>query len=94
MLAESQDEEDDALHETEEYKQVLQEEFHYDGVHHSLMIIHPAIRWEQDKPRSTTPELQLSEACALVHSLPQWKVADTKIIKVKSHGGFIFKRTA
>lgn len=36
-----------------------------------------AIRWEQDKPRSTTPELQLSEACALVHSLPQWKVADT-----------------
>lgn len=31
----------DALHETDEYKQVLQEEFHYDGVHHSLMIIHP-----------------------------------------------------
>lgn len=91
-LAESQDEEADALHETDEYKQVLQEEFHYDGVHHSLMIIHPAIRWEKDKPRSTTPELQLSEACALVHSLPQWRVADTKIIKVKSHGGFIFMK--
>lgn len=91
-LMEDEQHEDDALHETEEYKQVVQEEFHYDGVHHSLMIIHPAIRWEQGRPSPTTPELQLNEACALVHSLPQWKVAATKIIKVKSHGGFIFMK--
>lgn len=42
-----------------------------------IYLPYSAIRWEKDKPRSTTPELQLSEACALVHSLPQWRVADT-----------------
>ncbi|XP_055996421.1 putative GTP-binding protein 6 isoform X2 [Ostrea edulis] len=56
------------------------------------MIVHPAIRWGPEKPRSTTPELQLSEACALVHSLPHWRVADTKIQKVKNRGGFIFTK--
>ncbi|XP_062592063.1 putative GTP-binding protein 6 [Saccostrea cucullata] len=85
-------ESDDVLQEDEEYEECLQEHFHFDGVHHSLMVIHPAIRWGREKPRSTTPELQLSEACALVHSLPKWRVADTKIIKVKSHRGFIFMK--
>ncbi|XP_022346127.2 putative GTP-binding protein 6 [Crassostrea virginica] len=82
----------DVLCESDEYKQVLQEEFHYDGSHHSLLVIHPAIRWGPEKPLLTTPELQLSEACALVHSLPKWRVADTKIIKVKSHQNFIFMK--
>ena len=31
----------DVLCESDEYKQVLQEEFHYDGSHHSLLVIHP-----------------------------------------------------
>lgn len=42
-----------------------------------------AIRWGPEKPLLTTPELQLSEACALVHSLPKWRVADT--VRLFSH---------
>lgn len=42
-----------------------------------------AIRWGPEKPLLTTPELELSEACALVHSLPNWRVADT--VRLSSH---------
>ena len=33
-----------------------------------------AVKWGPRKATKTTPELQLAETCALVSTLPRWKV--------------------
>ncbi|XP_075446713.1 putative GTP-binding protein 6 isoform X1 [Ascaphus truei] len=49
-----------------------------------IFIVHPDVKWGAKKQYLTTAELQLAEAVALVHSLPDWTVVDTLIMSTKS----------
>ncbi|KAK7477175.1 hypothetical protein BaRGS_00031560, partial [Batillaria attramentaria] len=44
------------------------------------------IKWGPRKPSYTTPELKLAETCALVSTLPRWKVVHQQIVPVKQPG--------
>lgn len=51
-----------------------------------IFIIQPYIKWGRGKKINTTPELQMSEAEALINTLPRWVVADKKCIPLLSLG--------
>lgn len=53
---------------------------------HHVLVIQPAIKWGPRKRTNTTPELQLAETCALVSTLPRWKVAHQQVVPVKQLG--------
>ena len=48
---------------------------------HWINAIISDVKWGPKKASLTTADLQLSEACALVETLPKWTVVD----KVRSH---------
>ncbi|KAL8624048.1 hypothetical protein ACOMHN_019471 [Nucella lapillus] len=50
---------------------------------HHVMVIQPAVKWGPRKKSLTTPELQLAETCALVTTLPRWKVVQQRVVPVK-----------
>ncbi|XP_070200265.1 putative GTP-binding protein 6 isoform X2 [Littorina saxatilis] len=50
---------------------------------HQVLVIQPAIKSGPKRASKTTPELQLVETCALVSTLPRWKVVRQKIVPVK-----------
>ncbi|OAD59450.1 Putative GTP-binding protein 6 [Eufriesea mexicana] len=49
-----------------------------------VFIIQPYIKWGVQKKRSTTPELQLAEAVALIDTLPYWSIVGKKIVPLLS----------
>ncbi|KAK3583272.1 hypothetical protein CHS0354_011158 [Potamilus streckersoni] len=74
------EEEDLFAHEIEQY---LREYSAIPGIGHKVFVIQPAIRWGPQKKYDTTPALQLAEACALVDSVPGWKVAKKDIVNAR-----------
>ncbi|XP_076450170.1 putative GTP-binding protein 6 [Babylonia areolata] len=50
---------------------------------HHVMVIQPAVKWGPRKKSKTTPELQLAETCALVSTLPKWKVVRQRVVTAK-----------
>lgn len=75
--------EDDVL-DNKETDNFLRQYHRIPNTGHRLFVIHPAIRYGPDKPKLTTPELEMDEACALVNTLQNWKVVEKRIIKVDS----------
>ncbi|XP_046405993.1 putative GTP-binding protein 6 [Ischnura elegans] len=57
-----------------EYDAIAKRFFSVPGGGHRLIVIQPYVKWGQKKKNRTTPDLQLAEAVALVHSLQSWKV--------------------
>ena len=48
---------------------------------HHVMVVHPKIRWgRHSAAASTTPELQLEEAVALVKTIPKFTVSKLVIV--------------
>lgn len=45
---------------------------------HRAFVLQPYIKWGKDKKRNTSPELQMSEAVALVNTLSNWCVVGAK----------------
>ncbi|KAH9499959.1 putative GTP-binding protein 6 [Bulinus truncatus] len=65
----------------EEYNQYLQEICAIPGMGHRVLVIQPDIKGGSKKYVLTTKELKLDETCALVHTLPNWKVIAKKIVR-------------
>ncbi|XP_053313488.1 putative GTP-binding protein 6 [Spea bombifrons] len=53
------------------------------GTQH-VFIVHPDVKWGPKKHYATTADLQVAEAVALVHSLPNWTLVDKLIMSTKS----------
>ncbi|XP_043485336.1 putative GTP-binding protein 6 [Leptopilina heterotoma] len=51
-----------------------------------IFIIQPYIKWGRRKRLNTTPQLQMSEAEALISTLPRWVVVDKKCVPLLSLG--------
>ncbi|XP_056411822.1 putative GTP-binding protein 6 [Hyla sarda] len=49
-----------------------------------IFIVHPDIKWGAKKQHSTTADLQVAEAEALVQSIPNWTVVDKLIMSTKT----------
>lgn len=49
-----------------------------------VFIIQPYVKWGPNKKTITTPELQMSEAVALIDTLPRWVVVDKKAVPLLS----------
>lgn len=49
-----------------------------------IFVIQPYIKWGVNKKRNTTPQLQLSEAKALVSNLTSWNVVGEKLVPLLS----------
>ncbi|XP_021377813.1 putative GTP-binding protein 6 [Mizuhopecten yessoensis] len=49
-----------------------------------VLVIQPDMKGG-DKSSLTTPVLQLAEACALVETLPRWKVVQKMVVPVQNH---------
>ncbi|XP_073397540.1 putative GTP-binding protein 6 [Dendrobates tinctorius] len=49
-----------------------------------ILIVHPDVKWGAKKQRSTTADLQVAEAVALVQSIPNWIVVDQIIMSTKT----------
>lgn len=62
--------------EKEEYDDMVQRLLHLPEMGHQVLVVQPCVKWGSAKKHSTTPELQLAEAVALVGTLPKWKVVD------------------
>ncbi|XP_063315488.1 putative GTP-binding protein 6 [Pelobates fuscus] len=52
-----------------------------------VFIVHPDVKWGPKKQYTTTADLQMAEAAALVHSLPNWTLVDKLILSTKSPDG-------
>ncbi|TKR61334.1 hypothetical protein L596_028454 [Steinernema carpocapsae] len=69
---------------SEQYQELIKEtgtSLTPENAHHSLLVIHPKIRWgENSAPKTTTPELQLAEAITLVKTLPGFTVANSVVV--------------
>lgn len=82
---EDEDEDVDLL--DENYEQFVPRNLRLTNSPHNLLVIQPKVKYGHEKTklmRRTTPELQLEEACTLVHSLEGWKVAHSVIIGTTS----------
>ncbi|XP_076751111.1 putative GTP-binding protein 6 [Xylocopa sonorina] len=70
--------------ETEEeksiYTELLQEYVGTTIVGNRVFVIQPYVKWGVNKKRNTTPQLQLSEAIALINTLPNWTVVGEKVV--------------
>lgn len=51
-----------------------------------IFIIQPYVKWGRRKRLNTTPQLQMSEAEALISTLPRWVVVDKKCVPLLSLG--------
>ncbi|KAI0237528.1 putative GTP-binding protein 6 [Lamellibrachia satsuma] len=51
---------------------------------HRVFVLQPDVKWGPKKASLTTADLQLSEACALVETLPKWTVVDKAIYTLKN----------
>ncbi|XP_066435717.1 putative GTP-binding protein 6 isoform X2 [Eleutherodactylus coqui] len=49
-----------------------------------IFIVHPDVKWGAKKQRSTTADLQMAEAVALVQSVPNWTVVEKLIMSTKT----------
>ena len=49
-----------------------------------IFVIQPYIKWGVNKKRNTTPQLQLSEAKALVSNLTSWNIVGEKLVPLLS----------
>lgn len=66
--------------EEKEQKEYTQVSNHYLGTAvegHRTFVLQPYIKWGRDKKRNTSPELQMTEAVALVNTLSNWCVVGT-----------------
>lgn len=45
---------------------------------HRAFVLQPYVKWGRDKKRNTSPELQMTEAIALINTLSNWCVVGTK----------------
>ncbi|CAL7945883.1 unnamed protein product [Xylocopa violacea] len=86
-----QHESDETLEEYEEtkeekdiYRGLLQEYIGTSIIGHRVFVIQPYVKWGVKKKRNTTPQLQLSEAVALINTLPNWTVVGEKIVPLLS----------
>ncbi|XP_033753551.1 putative GTP-binding protein 6 [Pecten maximus] len=80
QLKETQDDME-VLEMEHEYKQMLREYYSIPGMGQRILVIQPDIKG-RDQPSLTTPDLQLAEACALVETLPDWKVVQKMVVPV------------
>ncbi|XP_071455198.1 putative GTP-binding protein 6 [Hetaerina americana] len=69
--------------ELQEYEQIAKRYFTTPGAGHQVIVLQPYVKWGPKKKAKTTPDLQLAEAVALVHSLENWKVVFS--LKVPLH---------
>lgn len=49
---------------------------------HAALVLQPYVKWGPMKKRNTTPALQLSEAEALIQTLPRWSVVESMTISL------------
>jgi len=63
--------------ERDEYDEMVKRVLHLPEMGHQVLVVQPYIKWGSGKKHNTTPELQLTEAVALIGTLPKWKVVDT-----------------
>lgn len=72
------DEHDDELEDSgeDEYDDMVKRVLHLPEMGHQVLVVQPYIKWGPGKKHSTTPELQLAEAVALIGTLHKWKVVD------------------
>jgi hypothetical protein len=63
--------------ERHEYDDIVKRVLHLPEMGHQVLVVQPYVKWGSGKKHSTTPELQLAEAVALIGTLPKWKVVDT-----------------
>ena len=85
--AQEEEEEEDADLDDEEYEQFVPRNLRLSGSPHNLLVIQPKVKYGPANKKlyeRTTPELQLEEACTLVHSLDGWKVVESLIIGTSS----------
>ncbi|XP_054005484.1 putative GTP-binding protein 6 [Hylaeus anthracinus] len=66
------------------YKNMSQEYLGIASGGHKVFIIQPYIKWGRDKKTNTTPTLQLEEAVALIKTLPNWSIAETRLVPLLS----------
>ncbi|XP_025087667.1 putative GTP-binding protein 6 [Pomacea canaliculata] len=78
---ETEDKQDDLDVNNNEY-QFLREICAIPNAGHHVMVIQPVVKGPKDKRAS--PELKLSETCALVSTLPTWRVIKQKVVPAKS----------
>lgn len=64
-----------------EYGKYLKEICAIPGMGHRVLVIQPDIKSGSRRYLMTTKELKLAETCALVQTLPKWKVVDAKIVR-------------
>uniref|UniRef100_A0A915J1R8 Hflx-type G domain-containing protein n=1 Tax=Romanomermis culicivorax TaxID=13658 RepID=A0A915J1R8_ROMCU len=50
---------------------------------HSVLVLQPKVVWGSKKPSDTSAELMLEESCALVRTLPDWRVSACELVSVK-----------
>ncbi|KAE8625689.1 hypothetical protein XENTR_v10006364 [Xenopus tropicalis] len=51
---------------------------------HRVFLVHPDVKWGAKKQHLSSADLQVAEAVALIHSLPNWSVVNTLIMSTKS----------
>ncbi|XP_064601076.1 putative GTP-binding protein 6 [Liolophura sinensis] len=91
--SENQEDSEESLLEDMKYREFLREYYKIPDTGQRLLVIQPEVKWGPMKRTLTTGELQLAEACALVDSIPNWKVIHKKICKTKSlNTRYIFGR--
>lgn len=70
--------------EEEQYEQLVNKAQLLPNAGHQVFIIQPFVKWGPKKNKSTTPDLMLEEAVALIDSLPRWKCVDTVKMPVET----------
>lgn len=67
--------------------------YHHDkdaGKLHEVFVLEPNFKWGKNRFRTVTSEHRLDEACALVESIENWKVAGKSIESVRKLDGKTF----
>ncbi|KAK0082993.1 hypothetical protein PV325_009537 [Microctonus aethiopoides] len=67
-----------------EYSELSHQYFNPSHSGHGVLVLQPYIKWGAHKKRNTTPQLQLSEAEALIQTLPNWRVIESMCISLMS----------
>lgn len=62
----------------------------YTGKLHEVFVLEPNFKWGKNRFRTVTNEHRLDEACALVESIENWKVAGKSIESVRRLDGKTF----
>jgi len=70
--------------EEEQYEQLVNKAQLLPNAGHQVFLIQPYVKWGPKKNKSTTPDLMLEEAVALIDSLPRWKCVDTVKMPVET----------